>query len=211
MVQTGKRRKAKSGNPFPKKPQEEEKHPAEWNHDLNPERMAGQNYRGAPVGNDPRARTAADIKALSGKLTEFTHDQLAEIPILPAGTKLKQGAVYLDLREPAPAPLTATAEMVAEETNYYTPKAEVPYEHWNRLVKLLSPAQPANTASQTPENKPFSPERGEQEAAVEKTRPREAAGEEPEDEAVDEAAADSFPASDPPSWTTGREKKSAPS
>jgi hypothetical protein len=211
MAKKTKSRKGKSGNPLSPKPQDEQKHPAEWESDLKPERMHGQDFRSSPMGIDPRARTAADIKALTGKLPEFTRDQLAQIPIVPVGTKLKQGAIYLDLRHPAPAPFTATAEMVAQEINYYIPKAEVPHEYWNQLVELLSPGRfQHEPTTQGGSGQPFSPERAEQEAAVEKARAGESGDEEPEDAKVDQAAADSFPASDPPSWTTGREKKGAP-
>jgi hypothetical protein len=160
------------------------------------------------VGRDPRARTAADIKELAGKLTEFTHDELAEIPIVPVGARLKQGAVYLDLRHPAPVPFSATGEMIAQESNYYTPKAEIPYECWNRLAELLGPGR-LNANNQAAEGQPFSRERAKQEAAVEKARPNER-DQEPEDPEIDKTIAESFPASDPPSWTTGREKKNAP-
>jgi hypothetical protein len=208
MADATKDNKAKGGNPSSGKPQEEQKHPGEWERDLNPGRMEGQNFRSSPVGSDARARTAADVKELSGKLTEFTHDELAEIPIVPVGARLKQGAVYLDLRHPAPVPFSATAEMLVQESNYYTPKAEIPYEYWNRLVELLGPGR-LHAPSQTAEGQPFSRERAKQEAAVEKARPKEK-DQDPEDPEIDKTIAESFPASDPPSWTTGREKKNAP-
>jgi hypothetical protein len=175
------------------KPQEEQKHPDAWQRDLS-----------SSVAVDARARTAADIKALTERLAIFTTDQLAAIPIVPQGTELKQGAVYLDLRDPAPVPFTATAEMVAAKINYYTPKTEVPYEYWNRLVEVLTPqgGEPA-------ERQPFSASRGKHEAAVERARADKWSGESAADAKIDEAAAESFPASDPPSWTAGREKNAA--
>jgi hypothetical protein len=203
MATAKKARKRKAQERFPEKPQEQQKHPDEWQRDLNPRHMEGQNYRGSPAAQDSRARTAADVKALHEKLAAFNQDELAQIPIVAPGTKLKQGAVYLDLRDPAPAPFTASAGMEARETNYYTPKAEVPYEHWNRLLQRLSPgAESAEAVSA----QPFSPERAEEEAGVERSRPREQRAHAPEDSKIDQAGVGSFPASDPPSWTTGQEK-----
>ena len=119
------------------KPQAQQKHPREWIDDLNPERMEGQNIGASSKRNDSLARTAADIEVLVGRLNGFSRDELSQIPIVSAATKLKQGAVYLDMRIPAAVPFTATADITATEMNYYAPKAEVPYELWNRLVAAL--------------------------------------------------------------------------
>ena len=181
--------------------------PASGERSSTPDRVAGENTGGAPTARDRYTRTAADLKALTEKLTDFTSEELAEIPIVSVGTKLKQGAIYLDLRSPAPVPFTATGEKIAQDVNYFTPKADVPYEIWNRLVEKFEPARlRSDTPRDSEENKPFSPVRAKAEAAVEQARSSEPS--EPASTAeVDEATAESFPASDAPSWTTGRDKK----
>lgn len=194
--------KQKSGSA---KPQEQEKHPPEWRDDLNPARMEGHNIGASSKRNDSGALTAADIDVLAGRLSGFTRDELSEVPIVQAGTKLKQGAVYLDLRIPAPVPFTATADITATEMNYYAPKAEISYELWNRLVGALGPAPIGEASKGQSENKPFTPARAAQESAVEETRGGSADRERSSEPEIDDVLADSFPASDPPSWTTGRE------
>jgi hypothetical protein len=192
------------------KPQEQEKHPPEWRTDLNPARMEGQNIGASSKNNDSLAPTAADIGVLAGRLNGFTRDELSQIPIVPAGTKLKQGAVYLDMRIPSPVPFTATADITAKEMNFYAPKAEIPYELWNRLVAALGPATMGEGSKEEQENKPFTPARAAQELAVEETRGGSANRERDAEPEIDDALADSFPASDPPSWTTGRETRKEP-
>jgi hypothetical protein len=192
------------------KPQAQQKHPPVWRDDLNPEGMEGQNMSASSKRSDSLARTAADIDVLAERLNGFTRDELSQIPIVSAATKLKQGAVYLDMRIPASVPFTATADIRTTEMNYYVPKAEVPYELWNRLVAALGPARMGEASKGEPESKPFTPARAAQESAVEETRGAITDREKISEPAIDDALADSFPASDPPSWTTGRETRKAP-
>jgi hypothetical protein len=168
------------------KPQEEKKHPEGWERDLSPNRMQGQNIGPRHLEGHNR-RTAADIKELTQTLSEFHHDELKDIPIVPIGTRLEQGAVYLDLRN-SPRIVRATAEMVAQNENLYVPKAEIPYVIWNRLLATVG-LEPNS------ESAPAKTEQGKQK-------------DQPPEELIDKASADSFPTSDPPSWTTGRGKES---
>jgi hypothetical protein len=172
------------------KPQEEKKHPDEWERDLNPHRLEGQNIGRHPLDQDPNARTAADIKDLVRALRDFSAEELREIPIVPGGAQLKQGAVYLDLSNTAAAPFTASGGMTSRENSYVVPKAEIPYEHWNRLLAARDDAGTASIENSTIND--------------------DAAGQTISEADIDKTLADSFPASDPPSWTLGREAVSDP-
>src|SRR5207244_4552730 len=97
--------------------------------DLNQQRVQRQNNWPSSA-EDSNARTAAQIKEVTELLPNFRNDELREIPIVPRGSRLKQGAVYLDLRKPASGSFQATGEMTAGPENLYVPKAEVAYEHW---------------------------------------------------------------------------------
>ena len=50
------------------------------------------------------------------------------------GTRLQQGATYLDLRNPHCEEFTALGGMVADSGHTYVPKDQVPYPLWNRLT-----------------------------------------------------------------------------
>ena len=162
------------------KPQDQKKHPDQWEKDLNPERLEGQNI-GAQRVDEVRSRSAADLEGTLEALSGFHHDELVQIPIVPTGMRLKQGAVYLDLRNPVLGLMKATAEMIAGLENLYIPKAETPYEYWNRLLTAF---------------------------ALEETGDSER--NEISEEMIDKTLADSFPTSDPPSWNMGRETNPVP-
>jgi len=115
------------------KPQTEQKHPDEWNRDLNPDRLAGQNIGSASsAAPDRMNRTAYDVKPVHRALRDMADDELKQIPILEAGTRLQQGATYLDLERGA---FTATAEMSVHTDQNVVPKDGVHYETWNRLTR----------------------------------------------------------------------------
>jgi hypothetical protein len=115
-------------------PQAEKKHPDRWEADLNPERLAGQN-----VGVPEDLPSASAFPDLRRSLTDFTADELKEISVLAPGTRLRQGATYLDLAREERSEITATGEMVAGPDERLVPKSEVPYTLWNRLRGIDDP------------------------------------------------------------------------
>ena len=129
------------GTPRERLPQEERKHPDEWERDLNPGPMAGQNI--GPQSHDREAglRTAHDTKELHrGILRDFGDDDLKRIPVLGDGMRLQQGATYVDLDDGARGEFTARGDMEAGPGHHYVPKDQVPYELWNRLIGEPKPA-----------------------------------------------------------------------
>jgi hypothetical protein len=124
----------------PKTQGPEHKHPEPYQHDLNPEAAAGQNF--GLIGPHPEKdnpRTAFDVKEVHRQLMGWTDDDLKQIPILPAGSRLEQGATYVDLRDPTRRELTATGEMRVPPLGLYVPKTEVHYQMWNRLLGVQTP------------------------------------------------------------------------
>jgi len=91
-------------------------------------------------GSAPR-RSARDIPGVHLLLRDYPEEVLAQVPILPEGTRLAEGTTYLDLRDPSRCPFTATADMEAGPNHYYTPKCEVPSGVWCRLIGVLDPAR----------------------------------------------------------------------
>jgi len=90
---------------------------------------------------DGNLRMAHDIKEAPQLLRDYNDDELRRIPILPEGARLEEGAVYLDLRDPARCPFRATGGMRAGPHHYYVPKARIEYPLWNRLIGVLEPAR----------------------------------------------------------------------
>jgi hypothetical protein len=114
-------------------------HPEEWRQDLNPDASAGINA--ADVGADPEkaAPKAYDVKETHDLLQDFTDGELKRILIMPPGSRLKQGATYINLKDPARREFTATADMEVEPDNWYVSKSELDYQLWNRLIGVENP------------------------------------------------------------------------
>ena len=106
----------------------------QWQEDLNPNPTAGQNDGMETTEEGRYDRTAYEIEELRHKLSDFSDDELQRIPVLKSGTRLKQGATYINLNDPKREEYTGVADMSVDETNFIVPKSEVGYQLWNRLI-----------------------------------------------------------------------------
>jgi hypothetical protein len=120
-----------------------EPHPegVDFDRELRPDNLAGANYGLRGQTEAVQGRPASDIKELHTRLADLTDDELRRILILPEGSRLEQGAKYIDLQHLEQGEFVATAEMVAGPDNYYVPKAETDYVLWNRLNQVTNPAR----------------------------------------------------------------------
>lgn len=117
-------------------------HPPEWEGDLNPHDLAGENHGAVdPHPGKASGRTAADVKSLHERLPDLSNDDLKQIPLVPEGARLLQGATYLDLAGADHREFTATAESVAAPGTLYVAKSEVGYTLWNRLIGVQNPSR----------------------------------------------------------------------
>jgi hypothetical protein len=104
----------------------------EFDRDLNPNTMAGQNIGGAGVHREKQGRTAKDVKELHAEFNEWSDEDLDQVPVVPEGTRLEQNATYMDLAS-GRREFTATGNMSAGRGQCLIAKSEVPYQLWNRL------------------------------------------------------------------------------
>lgn len=113
--------------------------PDEWQRDLNPNPMAGQNVGPEASRTEKNAPTAYDIKELHEVLSDYTDDELKQIPVMPEGSRLQQGATYINLATPECKEFTAMGGMEVGADDWYVSKAEVDYQLWNRLTGVQNP------------------------------------------------------------------------
>jgi hypothetical protein len=106
----------------------------QYQSDLNPHAMAGQNIGAAGPHPEKGTTTVHDIKELHARFSQWSDDDLKQIPVVPEGSRLEQNATYIDLSNADPHEFTAVGFMEARGGHRYVPKSEVPYELWNRLL-----------------------------------------------------------------------------
>lgn len=111
----------------------------QWQNDLNPDPMAGQNH--GPRTEEPGRfdRTADDIKELHERMQDFSRDDLRQIPVLHPGARLEQGSVYINLNDSDCKEFKGMGDMNAQKNDFIVPKDQVPYPLWNRLIGVDNP------------------------------------------------------------------------
>jgi len=122
------------------KPQVRERHSEEWQRDLNPNHLAGQNIGREQAAASPQ-RTAFHLRKRGQALRGLHDNDLKQVPLVQEGGRLQQGATYANLADDRPREFTATGDMTAQADDAYAPKDKVPYEVWNRLIGEPKPGQ----------------------------------------------------------------------
>jgi hypothetical protein len=112
----------------------------EFDQDLHPNPMAGQNISAEGEHPEQFGRTAKDVKQLHARYREWSDADLAQVPILPDGSRLEQGATYMDLAGDA-AEFTATGDISVQPGQCVVAKTAVPYQVWNRLLGIQNVAR----------------------------------------------------------------------
>lgn len=112
-----------------------EQHPEEYLEDLNPDYEAGENHSPHRYQTIP----ALEIKEFHEQYPALTNDELRQIPVLVEGSRLQQGAKYIDLRNPQQGEFAAMGGMVAGLKNWYVAKSDVDHELWNLLTGVRDP------------------------------------------------------------------------
>ena len=111
----------------------------QYDADLRPGHGAGVNDGIAAPHPEKDGATAYDHKGAHDRLGSFTDDDLKQITVVPEGSRLEQGATYLDLMDPEGKEFTALGGQVAGPDHLYVAKSEVDYEIWNRLRGVDDP------------------------------------------------------------------------
>lgn len=112
--------------------------PEEYQRDLNPDFLAGQNYGLDGEQYEEGAKSAYDYKDIQELLPDWSGSDLRQLVIVPAGARLQQGAVYFDLRRPERGEFKARGDMSAQPGSRLVPKDRVDRDLWNRLTSIGS-------------------------------------------------------------------------
>jgi hypothetical protein len=114
-----------------------DQHPERYRRDLNPDPMAGQHHGVHSSGE--MGPSAYDVKDMHRLWSGLSDADLKQLPVVPEGTRLEQGAVYFDLNDPNRGEFKAMGYMEAGPQNRFVAKSAVPYPLWNALIGVDNP------------------------------------------------------------------------
>jgi hypothetical protein len=110
--------------------------------DLTANDRAGMNQGMEEQHPEWYGRFCASAKELHARLADLTNNQLKQVTILPEGSRLKQGAQYLDLEHLDQGELVATAGMSVESGLQLIAKHDTDYLLWDQLAGVAQTESP---------------------------------------------------------------------
>src|SRR3954468_3605968 len=97
---------------FPKQ-QAKQKHPEEWQRDLNPGHLAGQNIGAESDARVLEAGNALHLRKRGVAIEGRDDEELKTVPLVAEGERLQQGSTYVDLQASRREEFTARGDMEA--------------------------------------------------------------------------------------------------
>ncbi|GCE48323.1 hypothetical protein EI42_04612 [Thermosporothrix hazakensis] len=111
----------------------------DYSEDLLANNLAGEHHGMRDPSILDYGRTAMDIKELHTILADLSDDELKSLIPVGEGSRLEQGAKYIDLKHLERGEFVATANMIAEPGHIYVAKKDTDYVLWNRLNQVSNP------------------------------------------------------------------------
>lgn len=115
---------------------------ADVTEDLTANDRAGMSHGMEGQHPEWEGQSGASIKELHTRLADLTNDQLEQLTILPEGSRLKQGAKYLDLKHLDQGEFVATAGMSVEPGRQLIAKHDTDYLLWDQLSGVAEEESP---------------------------------------------------------------------
>ncbi len=111
----------------------------DFREDLEPHNLAGEDHGPRDPQIVDYAHNAEAIKSLHTTLADLSDDELRSLNPVTEGSRLEQGAKYIDLKHLEQGEFTAVASMTATPDHLYVAKKDTDYILWNRLNQVDDP------------------------------------------------------------------------
>jgi len=111
----------------------------DFSKDLEPHNLAGEDHGLRDPSIVDYTRNADAIKSLHTTLADLSDDELSNLNPVTEGSRLEQGATYIDLKHLEQGEFTAVASMTATPDHLYVAKKNTDYILWNRLNQVDNP------------------------------------------------------------------------